>query len=196
MATDARMSGLNESLVFVDTETTGLDPDRHGIWEVAAIYWDKFWVGGPDGQEEWGWREQTWFVDHDLGQADSFALKLTDYHQRIKGQSITKLEPFARDFARITRGKHLVGAVPSFDEERLRKLLRANGACPEWHHHLVDVEALAVGYLAAKGIPFEMPWDSDELSKALGITPDTHRHEALYDAQWAKRIWTAVTGGR
>lgn len=24
-------------LAFVDTETTGLDPDRHEIWEVALI---------------------------------------------------------------------------------------------------------------------------------------------------------------
>lgn len=199
---DTRKQMLTD-VVFVDTETTGLDPDRHEIWEVACIYWGKTYrrsdkpsergIGFDTEEEHWGWLEKTWYLDVDLGQADSYALKLTSYHDRIKGRSISKPEYFARDFAALTRGKHLCGAVVSFDEERLRKLLRAHGACPEWHYHLIDVEALAVGYCAAKGIPFALPWDSDDLSRAVGVEPETHTHEALADALWAKRIWEAVT---
>jgi DNA polymerase III epsilon subunit-like protein len=170
--------------VFVDTETTGLDPDRHEIWEVGLIY-------KPPQTDVW--QERTWFLPVDLGRADSFALKLTDFHSRYPSELSVSLEAFARMFAKLTRGKHLCGAVISFDEERLRKLLKANGACPEWHYHLIDVEALAVGYLAAQGKTLALPWDSEELSAAVGVEADAHKHEALADARWAKRIYEAVT---
>ena len=172
-------------IVFVDTETTGLDPDKHEIWEVALIVHE-----GP----MLGWREHVHQLEVDLGRADPFALKIGHFHER-RSHELTPLDTFAKSFAYYTRGKHLCGNVISFDEERLRKLLRANGACPEWHYHLIDVEALAVGYLAARGQKVSLPWDSENLSRALGIEPDTSRHEALYDAQWAKQMYDAITAG-
>jgi DNA polymerase III alpha subunit (gram-positive type) len=178
-------TGAYLQTVFVDTETTGLDPDRHEIWEVACIY-----------HEGNSWIERAWQLPVDLGKADPMALKISKFHERRKRvKEWTELDYFAANFAAITRGRHLAGAVVSFDEERLRKLLRANGACPEWHYHLIDVEALAIGYLAGKGKHFTLPWDSEDVSRALGIEPDTDRHEALYDAEWAKRIYEAVMFG-
>jgi hypothetical protein len=99
----------------------------------------------------------------------------------------------------LTRGRHLVGAVVSFDEERLRKLLRANGACPEWHYHLIDVEALAVGWIAGadqEAARLALPWKSDDLSRAIGVEPpsDEERHTALGDARWAKAIYEKIVG--
>jgi hypothetical protein len=72
--------------------------------------------------------------------------------------------------------------------------------CPSWHYHLIDVEALAVGYLAGRGSadlfhPSALPWKSDDLSAALGITVrDEDRHTALGDAKWARAIYDAVMG--
>jgi DNA polymerase III epsilon subunit-like protein len=202
---------MTAPVCFVDTETTGLDPDRHEIWEVGLIL--------PDDSEH------RWFLAVDLGQADPFALKIGGFHDRhpqghnVTGGEITMSVLFARQFARLTRGLHLAGAVVSFDEERLRKFLRANGACPEWHYHLVDVEALVAGWIAgqqaavseisnltgepvlsdfecwtvAEGIGGEPPWKSDDLSRAVGVEPDRfERHTALGDARWAKAIYDAV----
>ena len=186
----------DDQIVFVDTETTGLDPDRHEIWEVACIYRGTVFTSRDTESEEW--IEKVWRLPVDLGRADPVALRLTGFHERtgfMSQPSPTKPNDFAADFAKITRGKHLAGAVVSFDEERLRKLLRANGACPEWHYHLIDVEALAVGSLAAAGKPPPLPWDSEDLSRNLGIEPDAHRHEALADARWAKRLYEAVMSG-
>src|SRR5580704_2133551 len=136
-------------LAFVDTETTGLDPDLHEIWEVGLILREE------DGREH----EHRWYLPVDLGRADPIALKIGGFHERYgnwpgrtlddgtvlpeKSGQVSNLRSFASKFAKWTRGAHLVGAVISFDEERLRRLLKANGACPEWHYHLVDVEALA-----------------------------------------------------
>ena len=91
--------------------------------------------------------------------------------------------------------------------------MRANGICPSWHYHLIDVEALAVGYLAGRGWPLDhwgdpggetarmfdprnLPWKSDDLSAALGIRiTDDDRHTALGDARWARAIYDAVMNG-
>lgn len=166
---------------FVDTETTGLDPDRHDIWDVGLI------VDGAEYQ---------WFLPIDLGRAESIALRIGRFHERHpfgdrnhdRDIYVTELDVFATDFAEATRGRHLVGAVISFDEERLRKLLRANGACPEWHYHLVDVEALVAGKFS-----ISPPWDSEELSRIAGVDPEQFdRHTALGDARWAKALYEAT----
>lgn len=166
-------------LAFVDTETTGLDPDLHQVWEVALV---------SDIDPE---KEHHWFLPVDLGRADPVALRIGRFAQRYDrgfGEQITDLETFAAEFAALTVGHHMVGMVPSFDEERLRKLLRANGACPEWHYHLVDAEALAAGLLG-----LAPPWDSDELSRAVGVDPGHfERHTALGDVHWTMAIYAAV----
>lgn len=166
---------MKSQLAFVDTETTGLDPDRHEIWEVGLIV-DEM--------------EHQWFLPVDLGSADAIALKVGGFHDRYQcGPNPTPLDEFSAEFASLTRGRHLVGAVVSFDEERLRKLLRANGACPEWHYHLIDVEAMIVGRLRGAGIP----WKSDELSRTVGVNPDEFdKHTALGDARWAKAIYETI----
>lgn len=160
-------------VVFVDTETTGLDPKRHQIWEVALI--DATGV------------EHEWQLAVDLSRADAHALKLSDFHAR-RSNSLARPSTFVDEFERLTRGHHLAGAVVSFDEERLRRLLRAHGQCPMWHYHIVDVEALAAGKLG-----LAPPWDSDHLSSLVGVDPaQFSRHSALGDARWAKAVYDAV----
>jgi DNA polymerase III epsilon subunit-like protein len=186
------MKTQTPGVCFVDTETTGLDPDRHEIWEVGLIT--------PDGEEH------HWFLPVDLGRADAVALRIGRYHERhpMAYDSVTPdigcyqrdVMQFAADFAYLTLGCHLAGAVVSFDEERLRKLLRANGACPEWHYHLIDVEALAIGYIAGKQLDeLALPWCSGELSSQLGVNRNTfEKHTALGDARWARAIYLSVMG--
>lgn len=171
------------NLAFVDTETTGLDPDRHEIWEVALILRD------TEGVEV----ERQWQLRVDLGLADPFALNIGQFHERrYENSDLAHPADFALDFADLTWGAHLVGAVPSFDEERLRRFLRRHGACPGWHYHLVDVENLAAGALA-----MPPPWDSSELSRVVGIDPDNYeKHTALGDARWARDIYDKVMVGR
>lgn len=174
-------------LCFIDTETTGLDPDRHDIWEVGAI------IREPNGDES----AHHWFLNVDLGTADPFALKVGGYHDRHPGAGpewraspklISGPYQFAAEFAWLTRGAHLVGNVVSFDEERLRRLLQRSGACPEWHYHLIDVESMIAGKLGI--VP---PWSSKDLSVAIGVDPLAYeQHTALGDARWARDEYDAV----
>ena len=197
---------MSAPIAFVDCETTGLDPDQHQIWEVALIT--------PDA------REHVWQFPVDEMTADPFALNIGRYWDRCwpagirevsdldaiyeahseksrrknfpsQGRAIKPDADWCRHFRDLTAGLHLAGAVVSFDEERLRRLLHRNGVLHRWHYHLVDVEALAAGKLG-----IAPPWKSDELSAALGVTiTEDDRHTALGDAKWALRIYDAVMGG-
>lgn len=188
-------------LAFVDTETTGLDPDRHAIWEVAII---------AEG-EELSWLVE--LTDEDLAAADPVALDIGRFHERHpQGLRFTGppasivAAPYgiAKAVAYALEGRHVVGAIPSFDTERLARLLRRHDLEPTWHYHIIDVEALAVGWLAGSfdwsegppaGDKLTLPWKSEELSRAVGVEPEEfNKHTALGDARWAKAVYEAVVG--
>ncbi len=189
-------------LCFLDTETDGVHPDRK-VWEVAMIRRE------PDGAE----MTQAFYVDIDLSTADPFGLRVGRFYDRHPAARalVTMNAPYdmerpdgllscgqaAMAVARFTHGAHIVGAVPNFDTEVLDRLLRAHGLAPAWHYHLVDIENLAVGYLAGRGKAIAPPWKSDELTELLGLdpTPENERHTAFGDARWAMRVYDAVMRG-
>lgn len=211
-------------IVFLDTETTSLRPDRRA-WDIGMIRRE------PDGTE----REITLFVsDIDLSGADLIALRIGRFHERhpmyrteVGGAFDAEFDDddavdvdeaqelldtheclylerrAAENVERWTRGAHIVGAVPNFDTEVLGAMLRRHGLCPAWHYHLIDVEALAMGWLHAWDRQTEevlaptLPWKSDDISRACGVEPPGphERHTALGDARWAMRLYDKIIGG-
>lgn len=177
-----------QDLVFVDTETTGLDPDFHEIWEVSIGYWQ------ADGSQTF----KTWQFPIDQTLADPIALNIGHYWERRVGPAeLAIFYQFADEFQTLTHGKHLVGAVVSFDEERLRRLMLREGRLPTWHYHVIDVEAMAVGYRQGVGDDIELPWNSNNLSRDMGVDPDSFdRHTAEGDVRWAIALFEACEGFR
>lgn len=179
---------MNNPIVFMDTETLGLDPDAP-VWEFAAIRRE------PDGRET----EYHAFFDHELVTAQGSWLDTldtpfqADYNNRYDArQALYQGERAAMIWA-ATRGAHVVGAVPSFDTERLAKILKVYGMTPPWHYHLCDIENVVVGYLTAKHGPVAPPWKSDMLSTSLGVDPaQFSRHTAMGDCLWVRAQWDAV----
>ena len=116
-------------LVFLDIETTGLDPALHEVWEVAAA--------SGDGHIN------NYFVPHTLRTADVTALEMNGYHKRAPQHAV-----WARGFGshadlelrKVLTGATIVGANPAFDTSFLRSRW---GAAP-WHHRLIDVESMAL----------------------------------------------------
>lgn len=187
------------TLCFLDTETTGLHPEMHHVWEVGLIV-------RRDGEEQ----EYLWQLAVDLSTADPFALDIGGYWERRWPEAETDVQvkaalsgsvpggwavpPITREawcdrFRDLTHGAHLVGNVVSFDAERLAALLRWEGRMPTWHYHLVDIEAMVAGLMG-----FGPPWSSEELSKAIGVEMPSaeDRHTALGDARWAAALYDAV----
>lgn len=177
---------MSAPIVFLDTETTGLSL-TDDIWEFAAIYRE------PSGDE---YRLHL-FIEHDPVKAaalpESFRADLARRFDPAKAYTQKNAALLIHDFLDLK--PHIVGACPNFDTERLAILLRRHGFEPAWHYHLIDVENLAVGYLAAIGKPLSPPWDSNELSAAIGVDPEHFsRHEAMADAEWARAIYDRVMG--
>lgn len=175
------------ALAFVDTETTGLDPDRHEVWEVGLILRDDHHAD----------TEYQWQLPVDLGRADAEALAVGGYYERWSADLAHHPWDFAGDFARLTHGAVFVGANPSFDTAFLTRLLRASRACPGWHYRPVCVTTLSAGWLAhdPDSMPMPPPWSSNEISAFVGVDSERFdRHTALGDARWARDIYDAVMG--
>ncbi|MFD7861817.1 exonuclease domain-containing protein [Streptomyces sp. NPDC059783] len=203
-------------LAFIDTETTGLDPHTHEIWEIAVIKRD------PDGRD-WESHFQIRKSDIHLAQtADEQALKIGRYHERIAVPAdcgyaqidgdgrpcAMSRDTLVYDLTRLLTGAMLVGSNPAFDAAFLRAFL---GATP-WHYRTVDIAAMAVGHLYGQAYTLTKQqcsaeyyaradalladgWRSYELSRLMGIEPPSKSdaHTALGDARWARDVYDAIT---
>jgi DNA polymerase III epsilon subunit-like protein len=203
------MSYDPSKVAFIDTETTGLDPEHHVVWEIAVIV---------DGEEH-VWQERLprdWTAPGDQpawATVDPWVVENTGIRERYNHETALHLADSMDRLVELTRGRHLVGACPWFDSERLHRTLLALAAYrgPEarqlpWHYHLIDVENLVVGYMRgqysdepdeAGPTKSDLPWKSEDLSRYVGVEPDDFKpkHSALADARWAKAMFEAVMGG-
>jgi len=185
-------------LAFLDTETTGLDPRHHEVWEVAVVRAEHR-PGRLLVLDEYVRQIDV----HHLEDADPYGLEVGGFHSRRLPQS-QRIRPkgAAAEIEKRTRGRMMVGAVPSFDSAFLTKLLHEQGRPVTWHYQLIDVETLVAGYLAADALnrdryqdAAQPPWHSDALLELVGVTvPEVDRHTALGDARWAMRAYAAVFG--
>jgi DNA polymerase III epsilon subunit-like protein len=199
-------------LCFVDTETTGLDPDQHEIWEIAIIRRD---ADGIDWESHYQLRK----TELHLAQAaDEKALEISRYHERmivpedcgyaqIDGTGkpcAMSYKTLIDDLNRLLTGAVIVGSNPAFDVAFLRTLMNA----APWHYRTIDIATLAAGYRygqaasGAYGGDFLFPGDypthpysSRGLSRAVGVQPpgSTLAHTALGDAHWARDVYDAIT---
>lgn len=122
-------------LVFLDTETTGLDPDRHEVWEVAYSI-----DGGPTS---------SLLLTHNLATADQDALNLNGYWNRYDTAAADPT--YDIKLRGILAGATVVGSNPAFDTA----FLRARWGVTPWHHRLVAVESMALqafGWDRPKGL--------------------------------------------
>ena len=191
-------------LVFVDTETTGLDPFMHDAWEYALIV-------RRDGQDI----EHVFQIEPDLGNADPKALEINRYHQRTSAADWTWADPHlaATRMYHLLNGTVLVGSNPSFDADMIRNLFaRYYDVAKPWHYRTLDIATFAAGHLYGQAermthqtcdpvhyskvdAALGWPWSSYRASELVGVPRPSGAvaHTALGDARWARDVWDAVT---
>ncbi len=179
-------------IVFLDTETLGLDP-MAPIWEFAAI---RVQPGFPVETREFtiqhepdGWLEKM------AASGDKGAQLAFDYRQRYNPAHALSEADAAKEIDEITAGAQVVGCNPGFDLDSLRltNLLEANGIEPNWHYHPDDISSMAKGWLSAAGRLPAPPWSSDQLSLALGVDPERYaRHTAMGDCRWVQAQYAKI----
>ena len=189
------MSYDQTKVAFVDTETLGLNPEIHPVWEIAVIV---------DGVEHC-WQQAV--VEQVIKRAQPEAVECNGFHQRYDPSSAMTRGESVKLFADLTVGRHLIGCNPAFDGTRMETSLRAWwGLDPVWHYRMRDINSMMHGYLcahsrhlAAQGVNLddpEPPFSSSELSAALAVKQEDFepRHTALADARWAKACYEAMVG--
>jgi DNA polymerase III epsilon subunit-like protein len=194
---------------FIDTETTSLGPDRRA-WEVAIIRHD------ADGDPQMRVMQVD---DVSLHEADPKSLDIGGFYARHcdYGKPGPEVEAgperaVARWVEEWTRGAMLIGINPAFDTEVLSAMLRRHNLVPAWHYTVIDLKAMAAGYLyrhafalvdkdgdnQGLGIALQWPFKTEALAQACGVPlpSDEVRHTALGDAIFAESWWfQLLTGG-
>lgn len=159
--------------VFLDTETTHLDPELGQLWEVALIVRHTHYPSLGD-QEFW------WQVRPDLTTADPKSLQISRYYSRnhqirdlpighgaqlacASGDEGTEgevMEVVTAAQVALRLAQHLDGATivannPRHDRDFLHAFLHANGQAFTASHRMDDIRSMLKGYvygrLAAHG---------------------------------------------
>lgn len=163
---------MTTELVYLDIETTGLNPDLHEVWEVAYAVEDE--------------PIQSFVLVHDLATADPQALELNGYYRR--GWRVPN-EDADMELKKVLAGNTVVGANPSFDTE----FLRARWGTAPWHHRKIDVEVYAQAVFKwdrPKGLHDVYTYLKDEIGMWLPA-PD---HTAAGDVDTTRSVYRILRG--
>lgn len=152
---------------FVDVETSGLDPSRHELLEVAAMR-----VSGDLREYRGGLWCQT--RPTHIETADAEALAVCGYDP-AKWARAAELGHTLERLARLMEGATLAGHKVDFDEGFIRAGFASVGqAFPKIGHYRLDTVSLAYPLLAAGVVP---DLKLTTLTNTLGI-----RHEDAHTA--------------
>jgi DNA polymerase III epsilon subunit-like protein len=192
-------------LISVDCETTGLDPLRHEVWEIALVPVCRY-PDDPDEVADTG-PERLYQLPVNLNAAEPDALKIGGYNDRAMGvqpgrayrwkpESGTTYEDIpilgaALEIQQALDGATLLGMSVHFDagfiHEFLRKVL-GRSTSPPWHHRFLDLGSYAGGAERA-GRSFASLTLADRI-------PNLNAHSALDDARWNTEVYHAINDGR
>lgn len=170
-------------LLFLDTETGGLDPARHSLLSLGLV------VGARSGIHH----ELEILVQHPHYEVEAEAMAvnridLARHHAEAlpPEEALAVLDIFLEQhFPHRCRPISLAGHNVSFDRDFLATFLASQGRAwrPRFHHRLVDTHSIAAALRDAGRLDLD-DLGSTALFRHFGIeVPDALRHTALGDAR-------------
>lgn len=174
----------HRELLFLDTETTGLDAAKHEIIDIAWI------LTSPDGREIRSKFSARMLPQH-LETAEPKALEINGFSEaawRAGPKPLMAHDEVADKFATVSKDRVLVAHNVSFDEGFVRALLLKQGKSPRWSYHKVDTVALAWPLFSSSDLT---GLSLGTLCQHLGIKNDA-AHTAEADVQACYDVYHAL----
>ena len=184
-------------LLVIDTETGGIDPDRHSLLSIAAVVWDDGRVAGE--------------IEILVGEGDLTVtaraleinrIDLVEHARRAvpPADALSQLLEFVVEHFRPELGIGeqvvLVGHNVAFDAGFLRRLCRLAGAAfpAEFSHRMLDT-ASVLRFLSLAGfVPASAIASSEAFTYFDVHIPAEFRHTALGDARATAELLTRLLG--
>lgn len=177
----ARPPLSQKALAFIDTETTGLDPDLNDVIEFAVIR-----VTPEGGEKRW----QTKIKPENIETAHPKALEVNGYTEE-KWADAPSMADAGPTIVEILRNSVLVGHNVSFDEAMLKANLKRAGVSGRIPYHKVDTVTLAYEHLVPYGLE---SLSLDNIRKFLGWSLEG-AHTAMQDVEDARKLYHLTCGG-
>ncbi len=181
--------GLPDRLLFIDTETGGLDPDKHSLLSLAMVIWEDMEI-----------------VDSQEILINDGILSVTEEALSINGIDLEKHKQSAISYSQAMEktlsfiGKHfpgqgkitLAGHNVHFDADFLKRFFYANSKdfSEFFSHRIIDTSSI-LHYLYLAGRIKQRAISSDEAFDLFDIKVEG-RHTAIGDANATAKLFTAL----
>lgn len=166
------------NLVFVDIETTGLNPELHEITEIGAL------VVEPRGFEVI--KEYSAKVKPEkIESADSEALELTGYSEKAWKEA-KPLGEALDEFNKLSPGGILIGYNFTFDWSFLERAFLKFKITPNFDYHRIDV--MSIAYFKILDDPEAKELRLSRMCERFGIRRG-REHSALEDARATYKLF-------
>ena len=171
--------GETMPLIFLDTETTGLDPQMgHEIIEIAMI------TRYSNGKEE---VFHTKIKPQRIAAAHPKALEVNGYNE-ADWKGAMKMEQAIVEISKRLQYGMIVGYNPYFDWGMIKAAMKEYGIHPSWRVRCLDCMVLAYEHLRPSGLRYLsldavrdfLKWDK------------TGAHSALKDARDCQKLWDMI----
>lgn len=177
----AKKKALERDLVFIDLETSGLDPDKHEILEIAACR------QANDFSKPECWVERKTFPIH-IDTAEEKALEINGYRDDIWREKAVPLKSALEDFVMLCDGEvTLIAHNPCFDWGFIRPALNKYNLRPTMDYHLIDSASMMWPFVMSgmlESVKLEKCCDFWNVSNhgAHGARRDVERTMEVYKA--------------
>jgi DNA polymerase III epsilon subunit-like protein len=181
-------------LLVIDTETGGLDPEKHSIIQFGAVVWEDGKLGDSI---------EFYIVELPKIIADESALKINNISLdhvyktgELVGTAIDKIQEFvAKNFPEgepVALVGHNVAFDVAFTKRLYKRINKMELFNKTFSHRLLDTAGI-VRFLSLSGKLQLTSASSDAAFKHFGIEPDPNeRHTALADAKATGQLLTSL----